>query len=145
MDTNMEQEGRGMELKVGTSGASLRQIGVLLALVFVVALAVVVVKEMSSEAMAVVIGVVCGVSAGIPTSGLMLVVLTRRDRQKAEEAESLARRDSTPPVVVIQGGGAHSLPLGPQAGYWPMPQPGPTARRQFEVVGSSDLLLDNGS
>ena len=137
----MEDEDRGLELKLGTSGASLKQIGVLLALVFVVALAVVVVKEMSSEAMAVVIGVVCGVSAGIPTSGLLLVVLARRDRQRAEDAERRAGRDSTPPVIVIQGGGAHSLPQGPQAGYWPMPQPGPTVQRQFQVVGDDDLLL----
>lgn len=140
----MEGEERGLDLKLGTSGASLKHIGVLLALVFVVALAVVVVKEMSSEAMAVVIGVICGVTAGIPTSGLLLVVLTRRDRQKAEEAERLARRDSAPPVVVIQGGATHSLPQGPQAGYWPMPQPGPTVQRQFKVVGSSDLLLEDG-
>lgn len=137
----MEREERGLELKLGNPGASLKQIGVLFGLIFVAALSVVVVKEMSSEAMAVVIGVICGVGAGIPTSVLLLVVLTRRDRQKIEETESQARRNSYPPVVVIQGGAAHALPQGPQAGYWPMPQPGPVIQRQFHVVGDDDLLL----
>ena len=83
---------------------SIRQIAVVLALVFVVALAVVVGKQMSTEAMAVVIGIVCGVAAGIPTSVLLLIALTRRDRQRAEEAERQTRQANYPPVVVIQGG-----------------------------------------
>ncbi len=119
-----------------------KQIGALLGLVFAVTLAVVIGKQMSTEAMAVVIGVVCGVAASIPTSVLLLVVLTRRDRQRVEEAQ--ARRDSYPPVVVIQGGAPQSLPMAPPAGYWPAPQPGPPAQRRFHVVGGNDLLLDDG-
>ncbi len=122
---------------------SVKQIGVALALIFVITLAVVVAKQMSTEAMAVVIGVVCGVAAGIPTSVLLLVVLTRRDRQRLEEAERQARQASFPPVVVIQGGAPQSLPMGPQSGYWPAPPPAPPMRRQFHVVGGEDLLLDD--
>ncbi len=123
---------------------SVKQVGVLLGLVFAVALAVVIGKQMSTEAMAVVIGVVCGVAAGIPTSVLLLVVLTRRERQRLEEAERQVRRDSYPPVVVIQGGAPQTWPMVPSGGYWPAPQPGPPVQRQFHVVGGNDLLLDDG-
>lgn len=139
----MEREERGLELKLGNPGVTLKQMGVLLVLVTIVALAVAVLKQMSSDALAVVIGVICGVGAGIPASGLLLVALTRRERQRAEEVEHVTRRNNPPPVVVIQGGAAHALPQGPQAGYWPMPQPGPSVPRRFEVVGGSDLLLDD--
>jgi hypothetical protein len=129
---------------------SLKQVAAVLALVFVIALAVVVGKQMSTEAMAVVIGVVCGVAAGIPTSVLLLVALTRRDRQRLEDEERQAAREcqrhserSYPPVVVIQGGAPQALPPGPQAGYWPAPMPGPPVSRQFHVVGGDDLLPDD--
>jgi hypothetical protein len=120
----------------------MKQMVVALGLVFAVTLAVIVGRQMSSEAMAVVIGVVCGVAAGIPTSVLLLVALTRRDRQRAGEAAQHSRQNGYPPVVVIQGGAPQSLPQGPQAGYWPAPMPGPTMRRQFHVLGDDDLILD---
>lgn len=123
---------------------NLRQIGAALGLIFAITLAVVVGKQMSSEAMAVVIGVVCGVAAGIPTSLLLLVVLTRRDRSRLDEMERQARQGSNPPVVVIQGGAPQALPMGPQGGYWASPMHGQPVNRQFHVVGGDDLLLDDG-
>jgi hypothetical protein len=78
---------RNSTLKQGGSGMTVKQVAVGLGLVFAVVLAVVVAKQMSTEAMAVVIGVVCGVAAGIPTSVLLLVTLTRRDRCRLEELE----------------------------------------------------------
>jgi hypothetical protein len=45
---------------------------------------------------------------------------------------------------VIQGGAPQALPQGPQAGYWPVAQPGPPAPRQFQVVGGDDLQIDDG-
>jgi hypothetical protein len=135
---------RGLGLEVGDGGVSLKQIAVVLGLVFAVALAVVVGKQMSAEAMAVVVGVVCGVAAGIPTSVLLLVVLTRRDRQRTEELERRGGQHSYPPVVVIQGGSPQALPPGSQGAYWPAPQPGPASQRQFHVVGGDELLLDDG-
>ncbi len=119
--------------------------GGVFALVFAVTLAIIVGREMSAEAMAVVIGVVCGVAAGIPTAVLLLVALTRRDRQRQEEMERHWQRNgSAPPVVVIQGGSPQALPQGPQAGYWPSSPQGPPVQRQFHVVGGDDLLLDKG-
>jgi hypothetical protein len=122
-----------------------KQVSVGLAMVFAIALAVVVVKEMSTEAMAVVIGVVCGIAAGIPTSVLLLVALTHRDRRRIDEMyqEGKYGGHKYPPVVVIQGGAPQALPQGPQAGYWPAPQPGPPVSREFQVVGGQDLLLDD--
>jgi hypothetical protein len=142
--SKMNDRERGLDFGLGEMGVMMRQIAVVLAIVFVIALAVVVGKRMSAEAMAVVVGVVCGVAAGIPTSILLLVVFTRRDRQRAEEMQQRGRRQDYPPVVVIQGGSQQTLPMGPQAGYWPAPVPGPTTNRQFHVVGGDDLLLDDG-
>jgi hypothetical protein len=139
----MRDRERGLGLEVG-DGISLKQIAVVLGLVFTVALAVVVGKQMSGEAMAVVVGVVCGVAAGIPTSVLLLVVLTRRDRQRMDEVQRRPGQHNYPPVVVIQGGAPQALPPGSQAGYWPGPQPGPGSQRQFHVVGGDELLLDDG-
>lgn len=125
------------------ASVSVKQVGAVLGLVFAIALAVVVGKQMSTEAMAVVVGIVCGVAAGIPTSVLLLLVLTRRERQRFEGVESRTRQEAYPPVVVIQGSGHQGLPQAPQAGYWPAPPQAPQSYRQFHVVGSDDLLLDD--
>ena len=124
-------------------GLGPKQVLVGLGVVFVAVLAIVVAKQMSAEAMAVVVGIICGVAAAIPTSVLLLVVLTRAERRRHEEEERRSRSayGQYPPVVVIQGGAPQSmLPPGPQAGYWPSPAPGPLADRHWEVVGGEDLL-----
>jgi len=51
-------------------------------LAFVVTLAVVIGNRMSVEAMAVVVGVVCGVAACIPVSLLLIFVLNRGSRKE---------------------------------------------------------------
>lgn len=123
---------------------TLKRIVVVLAMIFIVTLAVVVGKRMSAEAMAVVVGVVCGVAAGLPTSVLLLMAMTRRDRQRMEQAEWQPRQGNVPPVVVIQGGAPQALPPGVQPGYWPSSPPGPAFQRQFHVVGGEEWLLDDG-
>jgi len=130
------------EAGMGSLGVGVKQVVVVLGLVFAVTLAVVVGKQMTTEAMAVVIGVVCGVAAGIPTSFLLLVMLTRREQraQREEEARQAMRAPgSYPPVVVIQGGMAQPQFSPPQAGYWPAPNSGPLVSRQFHVVGGNEL------
>jgi len=125
---------------------TVKQVAVALALVFAIVLAVAVAKQLSTEAMAVVIGVVCGVAAGLPTSVLLLVALTRRDRRRLDGLEQQAQhaQRNYPPLVIVQGGTPQALPPALQAGYWPTPQPGPALRREFNVVGGDDLLLDDG-
>jgi hypothetical protein len=115
---------------------------VLLALVFAVTLGIVVAKQMSAEAMAVVIGVGCGVLSGIPTSMLMLAVMTQRNRPRQVEGVHNGNQSTSPPVVVIQGGTPQALPQGMQAGYWPAPAPGPPVHREFKVVGGEELMID---
>ena len=137
----MTEEQGGIEL--GGFGVSVKHVGLLLGLVFVAVLAVVIGKQMSTEAMAVVVGIVCGVAAGIPTSVLLLVVLTRRERQQFAEAEQRARHGSYPPVVVIQGGTQQGLPAGPQAGYWPSSAPTATIQRHFHLVGGDEKQIDD--
>jgi len=127
----------------GVEGLGLKQVLLVVGLVFAITLAIVVGKKMSAEAMAVVVGIACGVAAAIPTSVLLLVVLTRRDRQQPDDVEARSRQYGSPPVIVIQGGAPQALPPGPQAGYWPAPQPGPTVNREFHVVGGEDLMIDN--
>ena len=124
----------------------MKQITGIFALVFAVTLAVIVGREMSAEAMAVIIGVVCGVAAGIPTAVLLLIAFSRREARETrrqEEAQAWHRTQNGPPVIVIQGGNPQALPQGPQAGYWPAPQPGPVVNRQFHVVGGDDLLMQD--
>jgi hypothetical protein len=140
----MRDRERGLDIAGGGMGLGIKQALLVVALVFAIALAIVVGKKMSAEAMAVVVGVVCGVAAAIPTSILLLVVFTRRDRQQADDMESRSRQYGSPPVVVIQGGAPQALPPGPQAGYWPAAQPGPAVNREFHVVGGDDLLIDDG-
>jgi hypothetical protein len=137
----MEREQRGLDL--GLEGVGLKRALLLLGLVFAIALAVVVGKRMSAEAMAVVVGVVCGVAAGIPTSLLLLLLLSRRERTPSPE-EPRAGAGHYPPVVVIQGGAPQALPPGLPAGYWPAPAPGMTGQRQFHVVGDDEWRLGPG-
>ena len=124
----------------GGQGSTARNLGILLGVIFVVTLAIVVGKRMSAEAMAVVVGVVCGVAASIPTSVLLLLAVSRRERQPVDDRAQAGAERSYPPVVVVQGGGHPGLPPGAGAGYWPTAMSGPAAQRDFHVVGGDDLL-----
>jgi hypothetical protein len=112
---------------------------------FAVALAVVIGNRMSADAMAVVVGVVCGVLASIPTSLLLIWALGRRGYGAG--AESQARNNTGtqyPPVVVVNPGPGYGMP-----GYGPSPAPPierslppPGSPRTFKVVGDEETMLD---
>ncbi|HDN78847.1 MAG: hypothetical protein DRI61_06485 [Chloroflexi bacterium] len=98
-------------------------------LLFVVTLAAVAGFRLSRDSLAVIMGVVFGVAASIPTS-LLIISLTRR---------SEARQDNNlhytyPPVIIVNPGNErHSLPMGyPQP---PMIESGP---RQFRIIGAEE-------
>ena len=135
-----ESSGGGLQIR------GVKQAALVLGAVFVGVLAIVVVEQMSAEALAVVVGVICGVAAAIPTSLLLWVVLTRSDRRRyeAEERRSRAAREPYPPVVVIQGGTPRALPPGSEMDYWPAPgswpPPGHVAERRWQIVGGEELL-----
>jgi len=84
----------------------MKRVGLILGVVVVVALAVVVGNRMSVDAMAVVVGVACGVLASIPTSLLLIWALGRNARADAYGDRS-ARY---PPMVVVNPGQRYGRP-----------------------------------
>jgi hypothetical protein len=128
----------------------MRRILILLVLAFVVTSTAIVGARMSAQAMAVVVGVVCGASAGIPVSLLILAATRRRNRYDETGYVPYARHDTRsgayPPVVVIQGG---SQPPGWSAMYGPSQLQPPfygtaadSMSRKFHVVGDQDWEAD---
>lgn len=109
---------------------------------FGVALAIVIGQRMSTDAMAVVIGVAVGIAASVPTS-LLLVALLRRERQafRHEQPEQpyyppgyLPNAQQPPNLIVIDPAqfgqyAQRNVPL-------PPPNPAPDAGvRRLRVVG----------
>lgn len=112
----------------------------LLLAVFGVTLAVVIGNRMSTEAMAVVIGVICGVVASIPMSVILLVITgrllgTERRSTPTEEARGqVITGQAYPPVVVV----GPSLPYGLAGQHlapYLAPEAMPSPPRRFEIVG----------
>ena len=132
----MAQEERGMDL--GIDGLGLKHIVISIGLTFAITLGVMIGKRMSADALAIVVGIACGVVASLPPLVLLLVVLLRRDRKEDQARHEQAR--ALPPVIVVQGGAPQALPPGAQAGYWPVAAPGMLPERTFQVVGGDDLL-----
>lgn len=104
---------------------------------FSVTVAVVVGNRMSAEAMAVVIGAVCGVAAAIPMSLIILLVSRRRDSQVEHYrpyGQPAGQDRAYPPVIVIQGGS-------PAPGHLQPPYYNSSveaAPRQFRIVGDDE-------
>ncbi len=102
---------------------------------FAIALAVVVGTRISPDAMAVIIGIICGVLASIPTTAILLWVLRQRERQM-ETQFGPARVGHYPPVVVVNGqgtngyGGMHSPPA--------LTATTPPGSRDFKVIGQEN-------
>jgi len=109
-------------------------------LVFAAVLAVIVGQRMSTDAMAVVIGVIFGVAASIPTS-LLVVGVTRRAQERGMTEERRQYRErAQPPVIVVSPSGSNASPW-----FSPFQSPAlppglhgePT--RSFRVVGEQDM------
>ena len=115
----------------------MRKAVIAILLAFAVTVAVIVGNRMSAEAMAVVVGVVCGVAAAIPMSLLILLVSRRRDRYVeacGPYGQHGARSGAYPPVVVIQGGTPVPNQLQPPY-YGNSVEATP---RQFHIVGEEE-------
>ena len=127
-----------------SDGKGYRQLTVLLVVAFVIALGVVVGLRMSSEAIAVLTGVIAGVAASIPTA-LLLMAVTRRREEEVEEADEREwypepRRRQPPPVIVVTPGQMPQTMANYQPSYasYPAPLPPPSPRREFRVMGYDD-------
>jgi hypothetical protein len=145
-------------------GGGVKQLVVLLAVAFVVTLGVVVGTRMSSDAIAVLVGVIAGVAASIPCA-LLLLVVTRRQQNAAQASRPAPYSDrypddpayaqrAAPPVIVITPGSTPQQvsPWGtgswstaswgatvegtatPAYGYGGQPQ----SQRQFRVMGYAE-------
>ena len=140
-------------------GSGLKQLILLVAVAFVVTLGVVVGTRMSSDAIAVLLGVIAGVAASIPCA-LLLMTVTRRQQTAVHEpypavsdpvhtryddcrdslySGSYARHPAPPPVIVVTPGtpwsstpGADGATLSPYAGY---ASAQPQGQREFRVMG----------
>lgn len=111
-----------------------------------VALAVVIGQRLSSDAMAVMLGVVFGVAAAIPTS-LLVIVATRgrRDQEPSSRRSDFVPPPAPPQIYIVNPGQAPSLHQ-PQARgellhraddlYTAQPA------RRFKIVGEDERWLD---
>ncbi|MCD6291017.1 MAG: hypothetical protein J7M34_10985 [Anaerolineae bacterium] len=100
-------------------------------ILFLTVLAVVIGKRMSTDAMAVVIGVIFGVAASIPTS-LLIMATTRRSSEARPPAGRPPYDGYSPPVIVISPNAQQPGYSSPTSLMPPMP---PAGRRRFHVVG----------
>lgn len=105
--------------------------------IFASILAIVVGTRMSPDAMAVIIGIICGVLASIPTSVILVWVLRQRDKQ-TEAQLGQGRFGHYPPVVVVNGQGTNGYGnpyLSPPA----LPSNTlPNGPREFKVIGQEN-------
>jgi hypothetical protein len=116
-----------------------------LAVAFAVTLAVVIGTRLSSDAIAVLVGVIAGVAASIPTALLLIVVTRRRPEDDETDVYEERRRDSPPVIVVAPGSAPQVLPQ--YMGDYQAQLPSATGRRRFRVMGFDDderELLEEG-
>jgi hypothetical protein len=114
--------------------------------VFAVALAVLIGTRMSADALGLLVGVVCGVLASLPTSLVLVWALVRRSQAHGVEgaARYAVNGHQYPPVVVVNPGTSYGLPgYGPSLSSPGLPPPG--GARSFKVVGDEETLLDHVS
>ena len=111
-------------------------------LAFGVTLAAIIGQRMSTDAMAVVIGVAVGVAASVPTS-LLLVALLRRERAGAWRTEPPAppaQQLQSPNVIVLNP--ADLLGQRREQPYVPLPPPemngADGGMRRLRIIGSDD-------
>ncbi len=87
--------------------------------------------RLSSDAVAVLLGVVAGVAAGIPTALLLMAVTRRRDQDRHDDYEPV-QRDLPPVIVVTPASAPQQLPPYAIPGYQTAT---PGRQRQFRVMG----------
>ena len=135
-----------------------RSLFLIFGVAFCVTLAVIIGQRLTSEAMAVMVGVVAGVAASIPTSLIVVWLATRLSPQARTAPEPRPAPERTEPRIVVMAqpvmdprsaaAGTGPVQAGYQnyAGYPALPYPGysqPAAPppRRFTVIGGG-LTLD---
>ncbi|MBI5652396.1 MAG: hypothetical protein HZC40_18410 [Chloroflexi bacterium] len=121
---------------MNSDGNNLRNGILLVALVFAVTLALIVGNRLSNEALAVLVGAVCGISATVPVSIALFIAASRNWGRAPEPAHYEPR--TQPPVIVV------SPPQLPQAHYGyagapyflpPTISDASLGTREFKIIG----------
>ena len=120
----------------------MKKFGMIVGVTFVVTLAIVIGFRMSSDAMAVVGGIVCGVLASIPTSTLLVWVMRQRDKQMEVQQMQSRTYGNFPPVVVVNGQGTNGYGNGSIAP--PLPAGTLSGARNFKVIGQENTETNGG-
>ena len=114
----------------------------IIGIVFAATLAYVVGNRLSNEAMAVVVGALCGISASIPVSIALFIAASKnwgRTEQLGEEPSDYAARPYAPqPPFIVVAPPQFSQPHYPQAlsSYFPTSMPSNTIEaRDFKIIG----------
>ncbi|MBI5028951.1 MAG: hypothetical protein HZB51_00385 [Chloroflexi bacterium] len=109
---------------------------------FAVALAYVVGSRMSNEAIAVIVGAICGISASIPVSIALVIASSNHWGRREEPSESYydpsPRRYVPQPPVIIMSSPQPQMPSGyPQNPYYfPAQSAQPSVEpREFKIIG----------
>lgn len=117
---------------------------IIAAIAFAIGLAIVVGNRLSNDAMAVVVGTVCGISASIPVS-IGLVIASSSNWGKSERARDVGdaygmyryAERMQPPVVIM----SPQMPYGysPNPYTLPAPMSSPTIEsREFKIIGGEE-------
>ncbi len=121
-------------------GKRLARFGSLLSVVVLVTGIVVVTQRLSRDALALLVGLTCGVMAMTPTIGLGLWMWRREEKRQSSVSTNPV---VTPPVIVLTpqtlpgyGGAQPTLPGSAAQTTWPW-QPAPN-ERVFTIVGGEE-------
>ena len=107
---------------------------------FAIVLAVTIGFRMSPDAMAVIVGIICGVLASVPTSFILVWVLRQRDRQLEAQMGPM-RMGHYPPVVVVNGQGTNGY--GATAPPLLTGMSSAPGSRDFKVIGQENTEPGN--
>jgi hypothetical protein len=115
------------------------------AAVFGLALAIILGLRLEQASLAVVVGIVCGIVAGLPMSGALFYLFWRERRERLQQEERQWRRSeqaapAAPPVIVLNAGGGRGADMLPP-GRLSLGQAQP---REFVIVGEEEFNARHG-
>lgn len=122
----------------------MRRIIALGIIAFTITLAIVVGNRLSSEALAVVVGIVLGVLASIPTSILLLIFVRRLVTEAPQRSQKPKQHQSVYPSVIVINPNAGQSDRSPTP--WvdePGSRPAGYLPREFRVVGEEEEEEDD--
>lgn len=119
-------------------GRRLGRFGLFIGAIFAVSAGVVITQRLSEDALALLVGLTCGVAAMAPTIGLVLLAW-RREETRRHKTHTQGPYAGAPPVIVVTPqalpGYGQQRAATPEQWGW---HPNQTAERQFTIVGGEE-------